>query len=58
MLAGFFVIYAQMFGVKMINPSDNAVKNLTIGVKTIMIIYVFLSKVIERLTVDAKLQGL
>lgn len=49
MLAGFFVIYAQMFGVKMINPSDNAVKNLTIGVKTIMIIYVFLSKVIERL---------
>lgn len=49
MLAGFFVICAQMFGVKMINSSDNAVKNLTIGVKAIMIIYVFLGKVIERL---------
>lgn len=49
MPAGFFVICAQVFGAKMNKPSDNAVKNLTIGVKTIMIIYVFLGKVIERL---------
>lgn len=48
-MQAFFVICAQMFGVNMINPSDNAVKNLTIGVKAIMIIYVFLGKVIERL---------
>ena len=49
MLAGFFVIYAQMFGEIKRYYCNSAVKTLTIGVKTIMIVYVFLGKVIERL---------